>query len=223
MSEANTGSGELLRYSLFVLLAAASIFIMWFGMDAFDQYFKPQAEVLSIKSGSLLPQPRTLQPIHLLNPDATPLTLDTLRGKWTLLAIGYTSCPDVCPTLMATFKMMDKLFTQAGKQDAINFLFISIDPERDSPKQVGNYVHYFNPRFLGATGMQEQLHILTGQLGLMYARGKDQTSAMGYMVDHSASIVLLDPETRWTAIFSPPHDPQALAEDVLAVMARNSK
>ena len=96
-------------------------------------------------------------------------------------------------------------------------------PARDSPAQLAKYVRYFNPRFLGATGKDDEaLHALTGQLGLLYKRAEGETSAMGYLIDHSASIMLIDPEGRLAAVFSSPHDPRLIAEDFKTIVAREA-
>jgi len=218
-AEQSEGSG-FLRHGVFVIVAAAAIFIMWFGMDYFEQDLKPRALAADLKSGTLLPQPKPLLPFRLIDQDGRPFTLDNLRGHWTFFVIGYTSCPDVCPTLMATFQAIDRLITPVGTKPVADFLFVSVDPERDSPAQLGKYVHYFNPRFLGATGTDDVLRALTGQLGLLYRRVEGQKTAMGYLIDHSASMLLIDPEAGLSAIFSSPQDPQLIAEDFATIRAR---
>jgi protein SCO1/2 len=213
-------SKGLLRYGIFVFVAVASIFGMWFGMDLFEQQLKPQEFAANLKVGTLLPDPKPLVSVRLTDQDGKPLTAESFRGHWTFLAIGYTACPDVCPTLMATFRFMDQILASKGVKPAPKFLFVSVDPERDTPENVGKYVHYFNPNFMGATGEQAALRTLTGQLGLMYRKAEDQTSAMGYMIDHSAAIVLIDPDAAWKAIFSPPHDPEIVAADFVTIKAQ---
>lgn len=226
MNEARSpGSNVVIRYSIFLIVAAASLFVSWIGFDLFEQNQSSGNVPVNLKIGTLLPQPKPLANVHLIDTAGKPFTFDNFRNHWTVMAIGYTSCPDVCPTLMAAFKAMDRILNPEGTTPVLNFLFVSVDPERDSPEQIGKYVRYFNPRFLGATGKnQEALHQLTGQLGLMYARSADSpTSAMGYMIDHSAAIILINPKSEWNAIFSPPHDPQTVAEDVQAVIASYKK
>lgn len=223
MNTAPSGASGFLRYGIFAIFAVASIFIAWFGMDYFEQGLKPRALAGNLKTGTLLPQPKPLQPFLLTDQDGNPFTLENLRGHWTFLVIGYTSCPDVCPTLLATFKAIDRQITPAEAKPAANFLFVSVDPARDSPAQLAKYVRYFNPRFLGATGKDDEaLHALTGQLGLLYKRAEGETSAMGYLIDHSASIMLIDPEGRLAAVFSSPHDPRLIAEDFKTIVAREA-
>jgi protein SCO1/2 len=193
-----------------ILAAAAGV---WLGLDFFGDGRGAVPPAEEMRTATLLPKPKPLEPFSLMDQDGKPLTLDSLKGHWTFAAIGYTSCPDVCPTTMATFNALNREISPEGKEPVADFLFISVDPERDTPERLAQYVRWFNPRFLGATGGHEQLQSLTRQLGVMYMRAEQQDTAMGYLVDHSASIVLLDPEARLTAIFSGPHDTGSMAAD----------
>jgi protein SCO1/2 len=220
MSMAQSEGSGLFRYGVFVIFAAAAIFIMWFGMDYFEQELKPSELAASLKSGTLLPQAKPLQPFFLTDQDGKPFSLASLRGHWTFLVIGYTSCPDVCPTLMATYKSIDQLITPEGARPAADFLFVSVDPGRDTPDQLRKYVRYFNPRFLAATGPDEALRALTGQLGLLYRRVEGEKTSLGYLIDHSASMLLIDPDAALSAIFSSPQDPQLVADDFATIKTR---
>jgi protein SCO1/2 len=93
------------------------------------------------------------------------------------------------------------------------FVFVSVDPERDSLDRLASYVPYFNPEFIGVTGPGADLHQLTGQLGILYRKVEDEETALDYLVDHSASIMLTDPQGRLSAVFSAPHDARAMAAD----------
>lgn len=216
-------SGVLLRHGIFIVVGILSLFFMWFGMGYFEQYMKPSEFTAGLKIGTLLPDHKLLSPVKLIDQDGKLFTLDRLKGRWTLLVIGYTACPDVCPTMMATFREIDKIFSAGNSKPIVDFMFVSVDPQRDTPEHIGNYVRFFNPRFLGATGDETALRTLTGQMGLSYNRAEGQSSAMGYMIDHSASIVLIDPDVGWKAIFTPPHDPQTIADDVLTVIQNYKK
>ncbi len=213
-------SSELLRYGIFIAVAAIAVLFMWFGMDTLEQYLKPEDQAANLKTGTLLPTPKPLKAINLIDQDNKPLTIESFKGQWTFLAIGYTACPDVCPTLMATFRFIDQILRSKGITSNVNFIFVSVDPERDKPENIGRYVHSFNPKFIGATGEPLALRTLTSQLGLMYQKATGQNSAMGYLIDHSASIVLIDPNGSWKAVFTPPHDPDTVAFDFMTIKAQ---
>ena len=205
-------TGAHFRYSVGALLAlAAAAAGAWLGMDLFARPERPNQD--EMQTATLLPTPKPLAPFTLVDQDGGPYTQDDLRGRWTFVTFGYTSCPDVCPMTMATFNAVHGRLGDNEAAQQADFLLVSVDPERDDPDRLAQYVRYFNPDFLGATGSHEQLRALTAQLGVMYDRAEGQDTAMSYLVDHSASILLLDPQTRLSAIFGAPHDPQAMARD----------
>jgi protein SCO1/2 len=218
MSQGRPPSGRSLGRVVFVIAVAAAAGA-WLGMDYFAHPVAPSRPALELKAGTLLPRPKALKPFTLTDQNGKPFTLDNLRGYWTFLAIGYTSCPDICPTTLATFRALSRQITAKGAKPAEQFAFVSVDPGRDTPERLAQYVHYFDPSFLGATGSDRNLQALTGQLGLPYARVEDKGSALGYLMDHSAAIVLIDPKARFTAVFSSPHDPKAMAADFAAIKA----
>ncbi len=203
----NSGGG-LRRFliPIGILAAAAGI---WLGVSHFKTGAVPPPPVEHMRAGTPLPQPKVLSPFSLTDQDTQPFGLDDLKGHWTFVSIGFTSCGYVCPTNMATYRDLDREITGP----AVDFLFISVDPERDSPERLSQYVREFNPRFLGATGSHDQLRSLTRELGVMYARSPEQEAGTDYMVDHSASILLLDPQARLAAVFSWPHDSGAMVAD----------
>ncbi len=223
---ANKGQPRLVI--LFVLIAGVAIAAgLWFGATTFRGLSRPLP--VTLEEGTLLPQPRPLADFVLTDQDGRPFSLANLRGGWTFLAIGYTHCPDVCPMTLATFDAIERQIAQSGTQSGAGrrvearprFLFVSVDPGRDTPERLAQYVRYFNPGFLGATGEEAQLRALAAQLGLLYVRVDGQDTAMGYLMDHSASILLVDPQGRLTAIFSTPHDAAGMASDFLTIAAND--
>ena len=217
MSEQTSSKGRSITAIALVLGIFATAAGVWFGADVLQDSRGP--DPATMKAGTLLPTPKPLAPFELVDQDAKPFQQEQLKGRWTFVFFGYTSCPDVCPTTMATLQALDRLLSEDGT-DTAEFLFVSVDPERDDPERLTQYVRYFSPQFLGATGTHEQLRALTRQLGVLYARVDDQDTAMSYLVDHSASILLLDPDVRLAAIFSAPHDIAAMAEDFGAISGR---
>ncbi len=217
------GAGRF-TFLLFVLIAGVAVAAgLWFGTTVFRGL--SGASPLVLQEGTLLPQPRPLADFSLTDQDGRPFSLANLRGHWTFLAIGYTHCPDICPMTLATYDAIEGEIAKAasgeGGKTPVQFLFISVDPGRDTPERLAQYVRYFNPRFLGATGDEVQLRALAAQLGLLYAKVEGQDTAMGYLMDHSASILLVDPEGRLTAIFSTPHDARLMAADYLALVTNH--
>ncbi len=111
------------------------------------------------------------------------------RGKIVLLFSGYTNCPDVCPTTLATFKQVyEKLGNNAQK---VRFVMVTADPERDTPEKVAAYAALFNPEFIGLSGNPTDLEPIWKELGV-FVEKQDSNSAVGYLVSHTASVYVID-------------------------------
>ncbi len=120
-----------------------------------------------------------------------------LQGQWDLVFLGYTSCPDVCPMTLAK---LSQVVSNLGRKD-LNVWFVSVDPNRDTAAKRRQYITYFNPEFKAVSGPHAQLYPFVQNLGLIYAITEEQTG--NYLVDHSASVVLVDPDGFIRAIFKP--------------------
>jgi len=170
------------------------------------------AGAAAITHGLAYPAPRPLAPFTLARADGKSLTLDDLRGRWSLLFIGFTHCPDVCPTTLTTFAQVEKQFAAAAPAIKRQFVFVSVDPERDDAAQLRTYTEYFSPAIIAATGTKPELDAFTRQLGVLYV--KVPLAGGDYTIDHSAQIMLIDPQARLAAIFRPPHDAAGIVADV---------
>lgn len=174
---------------------------------------QPSIRPISQHAQALRP-PKPVNAFELKTHRGEPFNLASLQGKWSFLFFGYTHCPDVCPTTMQTLADMDKRLarTEPGLHQAIQVVFVSVDPARDTVEQLANYVPYFNRSFIGVTGQPDQIQQLTRQLGIMYMQVKEK-DGRGYLVDHSASILLFGPDARLHGIFSAPHNAEQLVQD----------
>ncbi|WP_372880800.1 SCO family protein [Psychromonas sp.] len=127
-------------------------------------------------------------------------TNNELKDKWTLFFIGYTFCPDICPT---TLSQLDRVYSKltAAPYRNIQIVFVSVDPNRDKAEQLAEYVHYFNSEFIGVTSTHKQLWPFVQNLGLIYSIVDQGVGEPYYLVDHSASIVLINPKGEHHASF----------------------
>jgi len=170
-----------------------------------------------LKQGTLLPSAKLIADFQLTDHNGKPFTRENLKGKWSFAFFGYTHCPDVCPT---TLSMLAQVMKKLGKDSTLDTLpqviFVSVDPERDTPELLAKFTPYFNPDFIGVTGDPQQLLLLTRQLGIMYGKTPGD-NADNYLVDHSASIILFDPDGNFLALFGAPHDPDLIAQEFVAV------
>ena len=168
--------------------------------------------------GMLWPPTKTLANFDLIDNKGKAFNLERLHGKWSFLFFGYTHCPDLCPATMNVFKLVARQIAADHQNGDTQFVFVTVDPARDTPKQLDNYVTYFNPEFIGVGGSDHQIEGLTSQLGVVHMRVKNDGGA-NYQMDHSAAIMLVGPKTRLLAVFSPPHVPREIAARYEAIRA----
>jgi len=159
--------------------------------------------------GMLWPNPKQLRQFATIDQAGEVFGLEQLRGKWSFLFFGYTHCPDICPLTLAVLNQVHEQLQQTPGLDNFQVVFISVDPERDQAPQLAEYVGYFNQAFIGLSGTPAQVQSLAAQIGVMYMLG-EKTSATDYLVDHSASVFLIDPQGRFIAIFSAPHQAETI-------------
>jgi protein SCO1/2 len=198
---------------LILVAALAAGSGLWLG-----NHFLAAPVPLQLENAVLYPQPRAVPEFHLTQANGQPLTLDNWRGHWNVVYFGYTNCPDVCPTTLATFKQIGKDLGKPGLVDHVRFDFISVDPQRDSPDQLGKYVGFFSADFVAATGSDEELTSLTRALGLIYSR---TTATNGNIeVDHSGSAVIIDPQGQLVGMFRPPFSAAALSADLATLISK---
>jgi protein SCO1/2 len=203
--------GRIFPTAAILLAALAAGLGLWLGTRWFGAPTQP-----AMQAALLYPQPRVVPEFALVRADGKPLTRADWHGHWTLAFFGFTQCPDVCPTTLAVLKQVwAKLDPTQRSRVVVDF--VSIDPQRDTPEQLGKYTAYFSPDFIAATGTDEQLTLLSRALGLVYAR----TPAQGteYSVDHSAQVVIIDPQGRLVGIFRPPLDAIRIVADLNALLA----
>jgi protein SCO1/2 len=136
-----------------------------------------------------------------------------LRGHPTLVFFGFTHCPDVCPTTLALLANVQK---EVARQDetlaGLRVALISVDPERDTPEQLGRYVASFGSDLIGLTGSTPEIVKTTRTFNVAFARV--DLPGGSYTVDHSATVFVLDSQARIVAVFTPPLSAAALARDV---------
>ena len=157
------------------------------------------------------PEAREIASFSLIDHNKAVFDNSVLKDRWSFIFFGYTHCPDVCPT---TLSVLNSVAQKLGDLDEdIRFVFLSVDPERDTPEQLAQFVSYFNSDFVGVTGTPEGIEQITRQLGVLHIRAQPEEGASGYLVDHSASVFLFDPDGRYHAVFSPPLSADAIAGD----------
>lgn len=166
-------------------------------------------ETPQTQTATHFPVPMALQPFKLIDHRGKNFDNSNLLERWHFMFFGYTHCPDVCP---ATLSVMNSVAHKLGGNKDSRFLFITVDPARDTPEQLAGFVGYFNPGFVGLTGELNAILQLSRQLGIMSSRetgGADEN----YTVGHTASILLMNPDGQYAAVFTPPHSADVIAKD----------
>jgi protein SCO1/2 len=167
-----------------------------------------------LASGTWLMRPRTVADFHLTDSVGRPFSARDLQGKPSLVFFGFTHCPDVCPTTLVKLAQVKKAVAIKGLQ----VLFVTVDPQRDTPTAVGLYAHAFDPDFIGLTGDQKAIDDVTKAFAVAAVRvdlpGGD------YTMDHSAAVFLVNASGQIVAIFTPPFDTRRLAQDLQTAAPR---
>jgi protein SCO1 len=155
-------------------------------------------------------------PFTLRMPDGTAVTDQTYRGKWLLVYFGYTFCPNTCPTALMD---MSLVLGQLGHEaDALQPLFITVDPQRDTPDVLQQYTRSFDPRIIALSGDPQQIAAVAQAYGAYYTTHKIGPGAEDYLIDHSSYIYLMDPSGRFAQGFEADTPPDRMARQVREMM-----
>lgn len=145
------------------------------------------------------------------------ISLHDFKGKIVLLYIGYTHCPDVCPTSLAVISQAMKNL-DAEQRKLVQPIFISVDPERDTPEQLAEYSHFFHPSFIGITGNRKEIDNVVAQYGAFYRIVEMQDSAMGYAIDHSSRMYIINKQGKLTKALSHGSSPDQIVAEIEALL-----
>ena len=140
----------------------------------------------------LLPQSRTLPNVTMTDQDGQPVAVNELEGKWSLLFLGYTFCPDICPTTLAQLRQIKSELPKEAV-DNLQIILVSVDPNRDTPKQLKQYLGYFDPQFRGLTPASvDDIQKLANAVSIPFIPA--DTSKPNYTVDHSGNLAVIGPD-----------------------------
>lgn len=174
------------RYALLGIGVVFGLALVLAGWFIFDQNYTYQ--------GVLIDPPATATDFVLTDQNGEAFQLSDQRGNVVLIFFGYTHCPDVCPVTLSDFK---KIKEQLGEgAESVRFVYITVDPERDTQERMKTYLENFDPGFIGLRADRETLEEVWQAYGV-YQERKDVGSAAGYLVDHTARVYLIDPQGNW--------------------------
>ena len=160
-------------------------------------------------AGFVYPEPKAIAPFNLIRHNGSTLNLEFLKDKWSFVYFGFTYCPDVCPTTLVELNLVQKALADSGLDADNQYIFVSVDPQRDTPDRLAQYVAYFNEKFIGATGTDEALTEFTQDIGVLYTYPKGR-KGKNYAVDHSSILAVFDPNAHLHVVFTSPHKSDAI-------------
>lgn len=167
--------------------------------------------------GAVIEPPKPL-PDFTLSAEGGAVSLSQFRGRLVLLYFGYTNCPDICPTSLGSLGQALNLLDEKQAAD-VQVIFVSVDPQRDTPEKLANYARMFYPSFIGLTGTPEQIDVITKNMGVYYRLNEPDANGY-YVVEHSSSILALDREGRLMAMWSFGQQPSEIASDLRILLRK---
>lgn len=206
------------KQTAFIVLAA--VLAAGLGLWAAQRMLAPasHAALPTTKAVTLFATPRVIPAFSLQQAGGQTLTLDDLKGHWTVVFLGFTHCPDVCPTTLAQLASAQKQWAGLPAAHRPRVLFVSADPERDSPELLAKYAHAFHPDTLAATAPLPALEAFTRSLSLVFMKAPGESGdPADYSIDHSAALVLLDPQARMAGVVQPPLDIKGITADLITL------
>lgn len=200
-----------LKFSIMMTTVALAAILAGVWLAASDRENDSRARLLPDRVMTLFPVPKPLTAFALTEHQNRVFDLSRLKDKWSFLFFGFTHCPDICPTTLAILaRARDNIAKSVVGAEDVQFVFISVDPNRDTAGKLRQYVDYFDTTFLGVTGNDAQIGNLARQLGAAYQVAF--TPGMeNYPVYHTTAVFLVDPRARYHAMFTPPLDAETIS------------
>jgi protein SCO1/2 len=186
----------------------------------FTRYFAYRTVQENFYGQALVPAKPAFD-FHLVDQDGKPFQLSQMRGKAVLFSFGFTHCPNVCPTTLSDLAKVYQTLP-AKDREKVQILFVSVDPRRDKPETMKNYVPYFNDSFIGLTGTEAQIAEAAKAYGAYYEFIHDSAANPdAYTVNHSALIYLISPKGNWKLLynFDQLGDSKEMVQDIEQVLA----
>ncbi|MDD7805703.1 MAG: SCO family protein [Endozoicomonas sp. (ex Botrylloides leachii)] len=199
------------RKTVFLLVAVIAVVL---GATTYKYSQKKLLSEEQLKSAGaiIFETPRSFKFEGLVKHNSKLLTKDDFKGRWSLIYFGYTFCPDICPTSLAKINNMDKQLKKEMPElaERMGYMMVTVDPKRDSVDKLKHYLPYFNPYFIGVTGDIKNIYDLTRQFNIAFTPVIN-TEDEFYLVDHSANLVIINPQGDYHGFIRPPFDPEKLS------------
>lgn len=206
----NNSKSKAVRKTVTIVLAAIAMVL---GLTVNKFLNKPplSKEQLQQMGTVIFDTPRAFTMTELVDHNGLPFTAKNLQGRWTLVYFGFTFCPDICPATLSQLNKFDALIKEQSPKIAkdMQYIMVTVDPDRDTAEKLKNYVPYFNKDFIGVTGEINNVYNLAVQMNVPFTPVVDAEDDF-YLVDHGANLTLINPEGDYLGFIRPPLDPAKL-------------
>lgn len=207
-----------LLWVILTLVVLGALFFVWY----LNHNKTPEAPptIPALTSATVLKPAKPLIPFALQDSEGAPFTHENLKGYWTLMFFGYADCPEICPTTLATASGVWRAFPEQSPHPNARFVFVSLDPKTDTPQKLKTFLTRFNPTFIGLTGEETEVNNLSKFMNI-YSWTDPKLNDKGQkIIDHSATLLLINPEGQLQALFTPPHQIDSLKKDLQVLLNR---
>lgn len=207
-----------IRVTVFALAGVIALIVGMF----VRQFVSPEhldPEWLKAHGAVLFDPPRSFDAPKLIDQHGTAFDGQAFRGSWSVLFFGFTFCPDVCPTTLTLLRDVEAALPPAGKHP-VRFYLVSVDPARDTPAVLAPYIAHFSPNFTALTGEFLDVHRFATQMNIPFRKNVEEDGS--YTVDHSANLVLLNPQGNFAGFLMPPFDKERVVQLLTVLRKRDS-
>ena len=199
---------------LVVMLVAVSLYV-----NKMTTKVHLSSEQLKDMGLYLIEPPRNLGSFNLMDSAGKEFLPKDFEGKWNMLFFGFTFCPDICPITMSMLSRIEKGL-DIENQEKVRIFLVTVDPDRDSPDQLKVYLENFSENFIGLTGGLDQIYNFATRVNAPFNPIKNNKES-NYTVDHTGSIILINPEGNYAGFFRAPHNQDDVKKAVLDIVNRN--
>ena len=204
-----------------ILFVAIAIIAIAIGLYAQTWQHQDDAPI-NLNKIILLPQSKAIEEVTFTDHNGETFDAQRLLGKWSIIFFGFTNCPDICPTTLQTLSQIKTKLSTKNAWSPFQVIMVSVDPERDHIEKLKNYVPWFDKEFIGLAGELEYTREFAKRLGILFFKSNEQSASV-YEVDHSASLILINPAGQYAGVITAPHKVDEIEADLLILAKQYSE
>lgn len=205
------------RVFLTVSLTLIAVLTIWYGVKPVVEKQAPPITIPNITTATILKPKNLIADFSLTDTNGKLFTEKSLLGQWTLMFFGYAQCPETCPQTLA---IINELWKQVPRD--LHFVFVSLDPKSDTVQNLHDFLGRFNMNFIGLTGEEAVVQKLGKACGIYSwedPNANKNNPSTPKIIDHSATLLLINPQGRLHAVFSPPYQAESMAKDLQQILS----